>query len=154
MAGYRPGFLPVMMFCHLVVVGPMGLSHLVLVLRKVPAVGDQFRRRVLRVLGVGRFGRRERIVEIIANAVARENLRRHHLRMDDSLPVAQHESVPAVRLRPELGIGNCDRQARSPRRAAESEGMNAFRSDHARVWARARTLLDDDALERATGQQQ
>jgi hypothetical protein len=52
-----------------------------------------------------------------------------------------------------LGVWNRYGRARSPGGAAESEGINAFGSDHARIGQLPRTFFDDSAFEGATGQQ-
>lgn len=80
------------------------------------------------------LGRGLLVVKIIADQIAGENLRCHHLRMRISLPITQEKRVPAVGFRPELGTWNRDGRARSSGRAAEGERINAFCSDHARVW--------------------
>ena len=128
-------------------VRPTSLSHTV-----VLSLMDN-RRNSLAILGIGMRGRGLLIVEIIADPVASENLRRHHLRMNSSLPITQQKSVHSVGLRPELGGWNCDGWARSSGGTAESEGINTFGSDHARVWQWPRTLFDDNAFEGATGQE-
>ena len=129
-------------------VRPTSLNHAV-----VSSLMDN-RRNSLAILGIGMRGRGLLIVEIIADPVASENLRRHHLRMDGALPIAQKKGVHSVGPRPELGGWNCDGRARSSGGTAQSEGINTFGSDHARVWQWPRTFFDDNAFEGATGQQQ
>lgn len=90
------------------------------------------------------------IVEVIADPAASEYLSCDQLRMHVSLPITQEKLVRAAGLRPKLGIRNSDGRARSAGRTAENERINAFSSDHARVWARPRRFFDNGAFEGTT----
>ena len=115
-----------------------------------PSGDDDRRHGGLAILCVGRCAGGPSIVEVIADPAASENLGGHQLRMHVSLLITQEKLVRAVGLRPELGVRNSDGQARSAGRAAENEGINAFSSDHARVWQQPRKFFDNGAFEGAT----
>ena len=93
------------------------------------------------------------IVEVVSDLTTSEDLRCDHLRMHVTLLITQEERMHAVILGPKLGIRDADRQPGSSGGPAEDKGVYAFGSDHARVWQRPRTFLNDRAFEGATGQE-
>src|SRR4030081_2268159 len=79
--------------------------------RPMPMMRHRLHR--LAVIGLEAIGRRRAIVEVIADAITREDLRRHQPRADLAAVIAQHKAIKAGFLRgPVFARRNEDRPTR------------------------------------------
>jgi hypothetical protein len=95
------------------------------------------------------------IVEVIADPIARENLRRYHSGTDVSAVIAQHKAVKAAFLRrPVFARRDHDGSPRSSSRPAEKEGVNPGTIKNRGIRQLPRTFFNHDAGDGASGEEQ
>ena len=93
------------------------------------------------------------IVEILADLIPREDLRRNQARADVAAVIAQNEAVEAGFLRrPRFPWRNQDRPPRRSGRSAKNKGVDALAAEHLHIRHLPRLLLHDDRGGRAPGE--
>jgi hypothetical protein len=95
------------------------------------------------------------IIEIIADPVAREDLRRNHPRTNVAAPVAQHKAVKAAFLRgPVFARRDHYGPPGSSSGPAKKEGVDASTIENRGFRQLPRTFFDHDAGDSASGKEQ